>query len=277
MRLDGAGEGPFPVAEQLRFDERLRVLGEVQGDETAGEALGEGVGFFAVGDEGRTADGGRGRPFPRAGLPEQEGGEILHPVPELLFIHPDVVGEDVVPEVAPQPLHRLAPPDEAAVDEEEGAADLVEDGEQATRLPGGEAAAGEEADEVPGEGDGEAPFGRGRLRGDQPVEFGEEAVVDVEHDGVAEQALVLPGVPAEVEEPGRLHPLDLPAQPGDDALVQFRRGGLGGATGDFRSEGGVGVAEGVGGGRIGQQVQEVTVGTVEGFFFVHAHNVHYGR
>jgi hypothetical protein len=45
----------------------------------------------------------------------------------MAFVDPDIVGEHIVPEMAAEFLHALAAPDQAAVDEMIGPADLVQD------------------------------------------------------------------------------------------------------------------------------------------------------
>src|SRR5262245_50854088 len=73
---DGPGEGPLLVPEELRFDERGRVLRQVDGEETLGEALDEAGLVGQEGDERRATDRRRRRPLSRTGLAEKDGREV---------------------------------------------------------------------------------------------------------------------------------------------------------------------------------------------------------
>src|SRR6185312_17129367 len=97
---------------------------KVGGDEGLGEVLGEAALGGKVRDETAAADR-RGRlPLAGSGLAEQEGGEILHPVPQRGVIAAHVVSEHVVPERLAQLAHRFTLARERAQDEVERAPQL---------------------------------------------------------------------------------------------------------------------------------------------------------
>ena len=122
--VDRAGEGPLAMAEKLRLDQRLRKLRQVDGDEALGEVGGEAPLVREVGNEDRPADGRRRRALAGAGLAEEQGGEVFHPVPERRLVAAHVVREHVVPQRLPEPLHRFALAGERVLDEEERAPQL---------------------------------------------------------------------------------------------------------------------------------------------------------
>ena len=146
--VDRAGERALAVAEELRLDQRLGKLRQVDGEEGVGEAGGEAPLGRQVGDERRAADGRRRLALAGAGLAEQQGGEVLHPVPQRRLVAAHVVREDVVPERLAQAAHRLAAPGERALDEVEAAPQLVEEREVARRALLVEAAAHQLADRL---------------------------------------------------------------------------------------------------------------------------------
>src|ERR1017187_6840486 len=97
----------------------------------------------------------------------------------MALVPANVVGEDVVPEMEPQLPHAGTAADEAAVDEVIGAADLVEDGE----VPAGprrfETAATKKRQRLGRERDNDGAFARRHLVGDELIEAGQEAVVNL--------------------------------------------------------------------------------------------------
>jgi hypothetical protein len=108
--LHRAGEGPLAVAKELRLDERLGVLAQVDGHKGLGEAHREALPVLVPGDVARAPDGDGGRPLAGAGLPQEDGGEVLHAIPQELVVAAQIAGEDVVPEGLAQALHRRALP-----------------------------------------------------------------------------------------------------------------------------------------------------------------------
>ena len=150
--VDGAGERALAVAEQLRLDQVLRELRQVDGEEGLGEAGGEAPLRREVRDERRAPDRRRRLPLAGAGLAQQQRGEILHPVPQRRLEAAHVVREDVVPQRLAQAAHRFAAPGERAVDEIEAAPQLVVEREVARRPLLVEAALHQAADDVLAEG-----------------------------------------------------------------------------------------------------------------------------
>src|SRR6185295_7950101 len=106
--LDRPGESTLAMAEELRLDEALGKLRQVDRDERAREAGGEAAGPAVEGDEARAPDGGRGRALAGPGLAQQQRGEILHPVPERAVVGAHVVSDHRVPQRAPQRLQPRA-------------------------------------------------------------------------------------------------------------------------------------------------------------------------
>src|SRR5205823_9173957 len=80
--LDRAGEGALAVAEELRLDQRLRELRQVDRDEALGEVGREPALLHDVRDELRAPDRGRGGPLSGPGFAEEKCREILHAIPE---------------------------------------------------------------------------------------------------------------------------------------------------------------------------------------------------
>ena len=95
--VDRPGEGALAMAEQLRFDEGQRELRQVDRNERGREVGREAPPVGEIRNEGGAPDGGRGGALARAGLAEQQGRELLHPVPQPASIGPHVMGEDAVP------------------------------------------------------------------------------------------------------------------------------------------------------------------------------------
>ncbi len=180
---DGTGEGAFGVAEEFRFQQGLGILGEVDRQEQGGEAGGELVFGRIEGDKAAASDGGGGGSFAGTGGAFEEGGKVLHAIPEVAFVIADVVGEDVVPQVHPQFLHAGAFADQAVVDEEKGPADLVEHREVLNGLLRREAAMDELTD-----GGGAEGNRQGRLAvllgADEVIEGKGVMVIDLEEEGV---------------------------------------------------------------------------------------------
>ena len=58
-----------------------------------------------------------GGAFTGTGGAQKQGGEILHPGPEVIFIEKVVVGKDVVPEFYSEFLHTLTLSDQAGFDQ----------------------------------------------------------------------------------------------------------------------------------------------------------------
>ena len=177
VMVDGAREGSLAVAEQLGLDQRLGKLRQVDRDEGVGEVGGEAAFPGSVRDELRAADRRRGGTLAGAGLAQQQGGEILHPVPEPRFVSPHVMREDVVPQRLSQTAHRFAFAGQRALDEVEGAPQLEEEREDAQRALFRQAAAQKLGDHVVGERHRERSAGLLRLLLDQRVELRHGAVV----------------------------------------------------------------------------------------------------
>ena len=184
--VDGAGEGPLLVAEELRFNETLRVLGEVEADEVAGETLAEAPLARVIGDEAGAADGGGRRSLAGAGLAEEEGGEVLHAVPEEGFVAADVTGEDVVPEVQAQRLHDRGEASEGRFNEVEGATHLVKDRQVTQPLFAAETEGAETGEEFATEARRAGGVTAGDLLADEGVEGAAIAVVDGEEADAAQ-------------------------------------------------------------------------------------------
>ena len=177
VMIDRAGECAFAVAEELRLDQRFGKLRQVDRDEGVGEIGGESALPGNVRDELRAADRRRGGTLAGPGLAEQQGGEILHPVPQADFVSPHVVREDVVPQRLAQPAHRFAFAGQGALDEVEGAAQLEEEREDAQRALFRQAAVQKFGNHVVGERYRERSADLLRLPLDQRVDLRHGAVV----------------------------------------------------------------------------------------------------
>ena len=97
MILDGAGERAFPVAEQFGFDEALRKLREIDGNERLQEIRREAANFAIEGDEARTPDRSGGGSLSGSGFTQQHGGKIFHAIPQAPVVIAHVVSEYRVP------------------------------------------------------------------------------------------------------------------------------------------------------------------------------------
>src|SRR2546421_947049 len=124
--LDGTGERALAMSEELRLDQRLGELRKIDRNEALGEIGCEAALVGQVRNELRASDRRRSGTFAGAGLAEEQGREVLHPVPERRVVSAHVVREHVVPQRLAQPLHRLAFSGERAVDEVESAPQLKE-------------------------------------------------------------------------------------------------------------------------------------------------------
>src|SRR5690606_37295446 len=131
VRVDGAGEGALLVAEELRLDEGLGELAEVDGDEELGEAGGEGALGLVEGDVAGAAESGGRLAFAASGLAAEDEREVFEAVPEQALVAREVVREDVVPQRFAQAAHGGADADEAARDEVVGAPHLPEERQHA--------------------------------------------------------------------------------------------------------------------------------------------------
>jgi hypothetical protein len=190
--VDRAREGALAVAEELRFDQRLGVLREVDGDEGLGEVGGEAPARAVEGDEGRAADGRCDRALAGAGLAEHQGGEILHAVPQRRVEPAHVVREDVAPERLVEPADGGAAAGDAEADEVVPAAQLEVEREVAQRALLVEAAAHQVADHLVGEGHEQRLAALLHLALDQRVELRDGAdVADVEKSRPQQSAIGL--------------------------------------------------------------------------------------
>src|SRR5690606_32589643 len=117
VRVDGAGERALLVAEELRLDQRLRELAEIDGDEELGKARDERALRLVEGDEPRAPDGRRRLAFAAAGLAPEDEREVLETIPEEPLEARHVVSEAVVPERFAQAAHRRADAGQAVGDE----------------------------------------------------------------------------------------------------------------------------------------------------------------
>jgi hypothetical protein len=131
------------VAEELRLDERLGELREIQRHESAGEALAERAAPLLKRDERGAPNRRSSSAFAGARFPEQQCGEILHAIPERSLIGADIVREDILPQPPAKALHRRARADQAALDEMRCAPDLEKDREEPPRFLAIEAAPAE--------------------------------------------------------------------------------------------------------------------------------------
>jgi len=145
--------------------------------------------------------GRRGRALARAGLAEEERGEVFHPSPERAEVEARVIREEVVPEVLADLAHGGARARQRLIDEVEGATELEEEREVAVRFFAGEAGADEEREDVVREGDAEGAVAGGALLEDERVELAHEAVEHLEQQRVLEEGSVVAGRPREIEEP----------------------------------------------------------------------------
>src|SRR5439155_17406670 len=91
-----------------RFDESLRKLREVEGDEAEHGAFREAALLRLEGNITGTTDSNRGRSLAVAGLTQEQGREILHPVPQVVFVKLDILGEHVLPKVPAELPHAPA-------------------------------------------------------------------------------------------------------------------------------------------------------------------------
>jgi len=103
--VDRAGERALAMAEELRLDQRLGELREVDRDEGLGEIGGEAALLGDIRNERRAPDRARHHALACAGLSEDERREILHAVPQRRLEAAHVVREDVVPERLTEPAH----------------------------------------------------------------------------------------------------------------------------------------------------------------------------
>ncbi len=97
MIRDRPGKCPARMPEQLAFQQGRGVLAEVGGNKQVRKAILKGIGRRIKWNPAAFADGRRGRPFARAGRAFNQGGKILHFVPEILFIPADILREDIIP------------------------------------------------------------------------------------------------------------------------------------------------------------------------------------
>src|SRR5262245_23296829 len=97
VRTNRTGGCPFPVSKQFRLDECLRKFGEVDRNKTAHKAFGKLVGIRQIRDEPGTSDGTGSRSFAGAGFTKQKRRKILHAVPEMPLVPPNVIGKDAFP------------------------------------------------------------------------------------------------------------------------------------------------------------------------------------
>ncbi len=198
--LQGAGEGPPPVAEQLGLDERRREGGEVEGVEGAGEVPGEPLPGGVVGQE---AGGGKGpgdQLLARPRGPGHQRGYFAHPGVEGALIALDVVGEDGLPDRPAQARRGQRRAHQVAEDAAEGAADLEAAGQQVGgRGPAGQGRAGGGqkvlgvAEELPGVGQPAAARAAGGGLVYRLLELRPVAVVEQVEDQVRVELLVRRG------------------------------------------------------------------------------------
>ncbi len=151
MMLDCAGKSALFMSEQLRLDQGLRELRQVDGDKITGKALGEATTLFIKRNVTGTTDCCCGRAFTGPGLTEQQGGKIFHPVPQTLFVTTDIVGKDIVPQGTAQPAHGTALTDQLT-DKKERPSQLIEKGEIMPRLLGLETVVTQPRQQLAGEG-----------------------------------------------------------------------------------------------------------------------------
>ena len=187
MVVDRAGERALAVAEELRLDDALRVLGQIGGDERTGEARREATALLIESNQPRSADGRRGRGLARPCLAEHQGGEIFHSIPQVLLVDAHVGREDVVPQGVAQAAHGGAVAQQRVGDEEVGAADLVEEREIAGGVFGLEAAGAQLRQKPIGKRGGRRFFASGQLLGDERVEVVHVVVIHAEQQAVTEE------------------------------------------------------------------------------------------
>ena len=175
--VDRAGERALAVAEELRLDQRLRELRQVDRDEALGEVGREPALLHDVRDELRAPDRGRGGPLSGPGFAEEKCREILHAIPERGLVAAHVVRDDVVPQRLAQAPHRFAFAGERALDEMERAPQLEKEREKTHRALLRKAAAHQIRDRVVAERHRERRAALSRLALDQRVELRHTAVV----------------------------------------------------------------------------------------------------
>ena len=117
VRLDCACKSALAVTKQLRLDESLRELRKVQGNEPAHKTLGKTALFRIEGNKARAPNCGGSGAFARAGLPEEERGKVLHPVPKVALVKADFLREDILPKMPPELAHTRTLANETAGDE----------------------------------------------------------------------------------------------------------------------------------------------------------------
>ena len=198
VRLDRPGERPFAVPEQFGLDERFGVLREVQRDETARETLRETVLLVIVRNKTGAPDGGGGGAFSRAGLAEQQGGKLLHPVPEVAIVPADIMGENVVPQMAARFPHTGALAAQPVDEEEVGAARLKKNAEATGRLILRKPALRQQRQRLCPKSDPHRLVARADLFLDESVQLVIEAVEGLEEKHVSHHIAFLSRITAEL-------------------------------------------------------------------------------
>jgi hypothetical protein len=199
---DGAGEGAAAVAEELGFDQRRRQSRQVEGKEGFLRALGESVGFGIERDIARHRDGARHQLLAGPRGTGDEGRQVAHPAVQDALVPAQVVSEDGLPDLGPQPRHRPRAADDRMEGGLEGAADLKAAGEKMGRIEWGPPpAGGENVIAIRGELGVEPEIGTAAGRGQGGMEPRLVAIVkEMEGDVLVEPDLLRRG-PGSPDEP----------------------------------------------------------------------------
>src|SRR5437588_3000616 len=151
MSLDGAGKSALAMAEQLGLDERFGKLRKIERDKPTEKALHEAAFLFIEGNVAGTANCGGGGAFAGAGLSQEQRREVLHAVPEVALVKPDLLGKYILPQVPSQFPHARTLSNQASNYEMKGPPQLVEDGKEPLRLSGPDAAPPHPSQDLAGE------------------------------------------------------------------------------------------------------------------------------
>ena len=95
---DGSREGAFRMAEQFRFDERLRHGGELHGMETVEIEFFKAHRLGIERDKLRKGDGSRDQFFSRAGFTRHQRGDRVHFREQLAVVAIEIAGENGLPD-----------------------------------------------------------------------------------------------------------------------------------------------------------------------------------
>ncbi len=105
MVFHSSSKSPFFMAKKLRFQQRFGKLGDINGDECPGKTFLKTAFFFIKGNKTAPADCHGCRALAGTGLAEDQGGKILHTVPQYLIIQLNIVGKNIIPQIPLQLFH----------------------------------------------------------------------------------------------------------------------------------------------------------------------------